>query len=133
MAEIGPRACKGEFGIPHTHNQVCIFTCGDDVEYAGFELRAGGIRSRTHHCAVIHLRNWLISERRSEGSCLISRLRYVDGFGRVVETPLEVLGRRVGLHLAHHVGVLVACHSVDALLLGLANGLVCGWAYTQDA
>jgi len=52
-------------------------------------------------------------------------LRHVEGLRRVVEGPLEVLRRRKGIHFAHYFGRLVPCHSIDFLLIGPANWLIC--------
>lgn len=52
-------------------------------------------------------------------------LRHIEGFGGVVEGPLEVLWRRKSIHFANDFGRLAASDAIDFLLIGPANWFIC--------
>lgn len=52
-------------------------------------------------------------------------LRHIEGFGGVVEGPLEVLGRRKSIYFANDFGRLAASYAIDFLLIGPANWFIC--------
>lgn len=52
-------------------------------------------------------------------------LRHIEGFGGVVEGPLEVLRRRKSIHFANDFGRFAASDAIDFLLIGPANWFIC--------
>lgn len=95
------------------------------MEYARLLLQPHDIVRPAHDGAKVHL----LDGRIGQGGGLlrvqsIAALRHVKRLRGVVEAPLEGLGCRVRVHLAQHVGRLVAAHTVNSLLLWLANGFV---------
>lgn len=52
-------------------------------------------------------------------------LRHIEGFGGVVEGPLEVLWRRKSIHFANDFGRFAASNAIDFLLIGPANWFIC--------
>lgn len=102
-------------------------TCGDDVEYAGVGLLAGGIAGPAQNRAVVGLADGLVGEHALgvPGRVLVAGLRYVRHLLGVVEGPVELVRRRISLDPADNLCLLLSRHPVDALLIGQADRLVC--------
>lgn len=64
------------------------------------------------------------AERVWKGRVEAVRGHFLRG-GAVVEHPVELVGRRVGVHLTQHVGSFLPRHAVHPLLFHLAHRRVC--------
>lgn len=64
------------------------------------------------------------AERVWKGRVEAVRRHFLRG-GAVVEHPVELVGRRVGVHLTQHVGSFLPRHAVHPLLFHLAHRRVC--------
>lgn len=58
-------------------------------------------------------------------SRMVSCLRHVDGFGGIVERPLETVWRWIRFDFTKNFRIFVACNAINAFLFGAANWLVC--------
>lgn len=93
----------------------------------GIALSASLVGGPAHDGAEVQLvlgRVGESAERVREGRVEAVR-RHLLGGSAVVEHPLELLWRRVGVHLAQHVSTLLPRHAVNPLLLHLAHRRVC--------
>lgn len=93
----------------------------------GIALSASLVGGPAHDGAEVELvlgRVGESTERVMEGRVEAVR-RHLLGGSAVVEHPLELLWRRVGVHLAQHVSSLLPGHAVHSLLLHLAHRRVC--------
>lgn len=111
----------------HRVYSLQIRTCGDDVEYAGVGLLAGGVAGPAENRAVVGIADRLVGEHAlgMPGRVLVAGLRDVSHLLGVVKGPVELVRRWIGLDSADYLCLLLSRHSIDALLVRQADRLVC--------
>jgi len=108
-------------------------TCRYDVVDAGYLLSADAIAGPAEQRAVIQFRHRRVRDDGGRAGPRDVTRRNVDALGGVVEGPSELHLRRIRVHLAGYVRLLLLRHAVDLRLIRLARRGDCGQSRVGNA